>query len=44
MNECTVWIRRIEEGMSLNLPWPLPKMNWKMRKKMAGEQLRILKL
>ena len=26
------------------VPWPLPKMNWKMRKKMAGDQLRILKL
>ncbi|OUN30023.1 DUF362 domain-containing protein [Blautia sp. An81] len=26
------------------IPWPLPKMSWKMRKKMAGDQLKILKL
>ena len=26
------------------VPWPLPKMGWKMRLKLAGDQLRILKL
>ncbi len=26
------------------VPWPLPKMSWKTRLKLAGDQLRILKL
>ena len=26
------------------VPWPLPRMDWKTRLKLAGDQLRILKL